>query len=658
MDSEEQYDDQSQRAPANTSAPRSAFVEEPTPLPSMSDDHIRDGSAIPPPTTSCQEANSSSAPVKPEDDPRWALYLNRDGLSAVRKGASDRGEQSTSSSIRVLPTGCIDGESSTLDEVELPITFTDAEIDELETNRLDIVVAISATAYGPKQQEKVANEDFALSAVIKGPEGEPWGFAAVSDGVSTRTFWAARTSRIACCTAYKVMRDFVRAGGELSDDALDQIRAEIVDGLKKSFLKDQSRLRSTNIIPAGFTDAIYSEYIDRDEYWYNATLLVTLIGPPGGFIIWAGDGAILVEKQSDPAGPRAILRSSDNLAIDRYVSLLVEDSSFRRARIHRDGSQGVTIYLSSDGVDRTLQRSSRFPDYTTLPFDDAKSARTLLDTLSTLDECEIDNLSIARVSCSWEKSISRADSPKQSEAVDPEGEEPILAGPSSPPPRASRQVPSCDMLPFSRSVRLARESWIEGRNTPRKRNGGLFRRLHVSSGWIALIAGICIGVVSTRTLERYWRNDEPPASAPLESAIEPEPTTAGRQSPSPPAVQLPVLPLPDGSAAYRWYAQKDAKPPKEVSEVIEEWVSRIRQAGGEKVGKAWLIAYAPISTDCVQDRKKTDERVRKIRNELWQRLSDDGTVELEPVACVGPQVDRRLEFRLTNTPAPEPCDCK
>jgi len=75
------------------------------------------------------------------------------------------------------------------EEPPLPFQLSSEEINELSDPR-----AVAGTRYGRNTQDKISNEDFSISAIIRVDSLE-YSFAAVSDGVSTRTFFFPRAHR-------------------------------------------------------------------------------------------------------------------------------------------------------------------------------------------------------------------------------------------------------------------------------------------------------------------------------------------------------------------------------------------------------------------------------------------------------------------------------
>jgi hypothetical protein len=365
---------------------------------------------------------------------------------------------------RLLPNGIT--EDILLNEPPFTFTLDDSEIQELSNERdtASRIIAVAATFYGPPPpaQDKKSNEDYAISAIIKKTDGEEWAFAAVADGVSTKTFWAARTSRIACLISFKVFRQFIASGNNIFDDAtLEHLQEMLVKNLREELKRDKlNLLEYKSVVPSNWSAELYENYKERDELWYNSTLLASCLGPQAGLIIYAGDGGIELVKVKKAAKAKSVdvditevLRSTEDLTIGSFVSLGVSSKDFRAARItYDDNIAGVEVILSSDGVDRTLQMNSTKVTYQHLKLDSSESADKQLHELITLPQCETDNLSVARVARYTDK-IKKV--PPSGSYVDKNRKNTTAIAPPGPkrypeplPPPAKRKIDRYIILPF------------------------------------------------------------------------------------------------------------------------------------------------------------------------------------------------------------------
>jgi outer membrane protein OmpA-like peptidoglycan-associated protein len=267
--------------------------------------------------------------------------------------------------------------------------------------------AIAATSYGPIEQDKKNNEDYALSGIITSRENVSWAFAAVSDGVSTKTFWANRTSRIASLAAYQAFYRFIVEEDCVFDGEtdLEKFREYLVSHIIASLRKDQEVLNSdSRFTPLNWKTELYEKYKNRDEFWYNATLLCACLGPEFGIVLYAGDGGIDVVKfPDDAASPQEVipfLRSTEETKIENFVSLNVTPQNFRIARINYETDihypcRQIEVYLSSDGVDRTLQLNEI--SYQDLDTGSPEDAYHQLDSLAQKEKKDLDNYSLAKI---------------------------------------------------------------------------------------------------------------------------------------------------------------------------------------------------------------------------------------------------------------------
>nr|WP_246463475.1 protein phosphatase 2C domain-containing protein [Nitrospirillum iridis] len=284
----------------------------------------------------------------------------------------------------------------TTDEPPLALTLTDNEIGWI---RAPGNGAVAATWYGPDEQTKSSNQDFALAARICGYGGREYIFAAVADGVTTRTFWAARSARLACLTALRVMAQAVTSKGEITDNDLTNLRVGLAKALRDVFERDKAVLVASNAVPEGWSTDVYNKNRGNPAYWYNSTLLVSVLGDDVGVILFAGDGGIHVSKRTKGVTgvPIRPLKTGEGLEISSFVSLSVTEADFRAARLSDIQSlDSVDIVMATDGVDRTLQIECP-DDYDTLNLSSSSSALGELKRLGMMPKREVDNYSIARL---------------------------------------------------------------------------------------------------------------------------------------------------------------------------------------------------------------------------------------------------------------------
>ena len=275
----------------------------------------------------------------------------------------------------------------------LPTLLSEADLIALETSGPGQPIAVSC--FGPPLQEKACNQDAAMSALLRDTDGQKYSFIVVADGVTTRTFWPERTARIACLTAYSVMRDYLKTGPFREED-VDEFRGQLTTKLREALTQDRERLLSSEVIPLGWDPELYKNYRDRLDLWYNSTLLVGCLGPSFGVVFWAGDGCVYVRRTgSESEADSAPLRSSDDLKISSFVNL-ADETKLSAGIIGYRSCDEVILLLGSDGFDRTVQRGNDLPLREFLGtrfFSD--QARRALEQLWTTSFAESDNYSLA-----------------------------------------------------------------------------------------------------------------------------------------------------------------------------------------------------------------------------------------------------------------------
>ncbi|MDO8608846.1 MAG: protein phosphatase 2C domain-containing protein [Phaeospirillum sp.] len=258
---------------------------------------------------------------------------------------------------------------------------------------------VVATCFGPPQ-DKSRNEDAALSAVISGAGTQKFIFAAVADGVSTRTFWSERTSRLACLVAFKEIRSMVVDGILDLPAAAPALRTRLAASIRKRLVDDRAVILRSKVTPPDWAPDLYAKHIDREEFWYNSTLLLCCLGPTSGVAFWVGDGGLkIVKKGRDGSGVIAAntyVKSTDDSEIHTYVSLS-NDIAFSGGPIDYSDASAIDVFLASDGVDRTLQRDNPV-EYEALSLESGSGVRDCLTQLWQRSGAEIDNYSLARLS--------------------------------------------------------------------------------------------------------------------------------------------------------------------------------------------------------------------------------------------------------------------
>lgn len=258
--------------------------------------------------------------------------------------------------------------------------------------------AAAATNFGPSGQDKSRNEDAALAACFR-VRNQMYAFVSVADGVSTKTFWPERASRLACLTAYRLCRDWASDAGEFSQQWIAQFRSALADQLTASFQNDRAEIMDV-ATPPDWSPQMFERYKKVDRYWYNTTLIMALIGPAAGVVLWSGDGGVLMQKCYPNRAPvrKSALESGDEVTVINAPSL-EGPITLNSARIDlSDGVDEFRLFLCTDGVDRSLARLGNrwlwFDGDQAFP-PRAQNLSSLLSGLVGNASCERDNLSVA-----------------------------------------------------------------------------------------------------------------------------------------------------------------------------------------------------------------------------------------------------------------------
>ena len=262
---------------------------------------------------------------------------------------------------RPVPLGALNDDRSPATGIPLAVDLSRTDIEAIMASGslTPTAGATAATHYGPSSQEKLDNEDFALAARVSSPLST-WSVAIVADGVSTRTFWSSRSSRIACLAALQVVRGWVEneeADADcLSEERLETLQLDLRQHLTEAMRADQQALRTEGRTPPAWKPERFAKWSERDALWYATTLLVTAVGPRGGVVLSCGDGAVVVERSSSNGtveSAKVLLETDDDVRLSTVVSLDTSRMQFVCARI-RPGSPGhsIRVILATDGVDR------------------------------------------------------------------------------------------------------------------------------------------------------------------------------------------------------------------------------------------------------------------------------------------------------------------
>lgn len=358
-------------------------------------------------------------------DPFWVFPARDGAIASRRRDALMHWQQAVPAAPddRVLPGGS----DHHIRQPPLPLPLDPAELDELcDTGR-----QAAATVFGPERQDKDSNQDFALAARLAGADGTSYALAIVADGVSTKTLWAERASRLACIAAYKFVRRWLaRHAMPFAEEALSRegaFRVGLVEEMREAFVADRRLLNALRHVSPAWSPAIYGSVMDDDRLWYNTTLVLACLGGARGVYVSIGDGGAVLFRDIDGRRESTVLlRSDDTLTIEHAVTIGMSANHFSMRPINLETAQAATIVLTSDGVDRTVQKSRGVIGYDRLV--DAPSPAMLarfLDDLTRGDAeaVEQDNMSVAVATA-----VARSDvHPALSQAALPEAASPAQA---------------------------------------------------------------------------------------------------------------------------------------------------------------------------------------------------------------------------------------
>jgi hypothetical protein len=330
----------------------------------------------------------------------WRIFPSRHGI--LLKSAAGEHEKHE----KYLQNG--DASCVARAEPPLSLLLSDKELSELTDPRV-----CAAAHFGPPKQEKESNEDFAIAAIIGIKDGEEYSFAAVADGVSTRTFWSARTARIACLGAYKAVRKCLRGGLDPgSEKNHAEVIAQVAASIDEALANDARLLSTNNSVPTGWDSVVYEKHRGDTAAWYRSTLLFGVLGASGGLIGITGDGgvrALLVEnRRSYSPTELRIMFAEAGRDLTSYVGLGFSASDISVIPMRSSERLATHVIFASDGLDLTLQ--AYYPNevlndgrtchsrYRDLKLDSSASAFELLERLSNKSSTVLDNLSVARLS--------------------------------------------------------------------------------------------------------------------------------------------------------------------------------------------------------------------------------------------------------------------
>ena len=325
--------------------------------------------------------------------------------SEIEKNKSTKGIKGV-----ILLPGGIEHDTWVQDEPFLPesTSLGDKDIENLRCSDPD---NFSFTHYGPKNQDKPTNQDFALSGRFADQPDRIARFSILADGISNGFAFPQRGAQLSCFAAYRCLqalyKQLVTTGKSLSKEDVEGFRVSLAKEINDSFDRDRKDLlylfKHEHREPSNIASKVWEKYFkDEPEKWYGNTLLISFLSPFGVFISYAGDGGIIFLKGQEL--PKNIIRSSESSAIDRFVTLGVKSGKFTSKWISRDDdftrNDGfIEIISVTDGIDRTYQMNEMD---LSKAFSSEAVLGELVDQIKNLQDritgdVDVDNYSIGRV---------------------------------------------------------------------------------------------------------------------------------------------------------------------------------------------------------------------------------------------------------------------
>ena len=410
--------------------------------------------------------------MPPADAAPWTLRCTHHGLVATSPDGQmvDIPRSPTAPSRSVLAG-----------EPPIALQLRADQIEEIGTETLPDVPlrATAATAFGPDGQDnKVQNEDFAVASCAMRACGEPWAIAALADGVSAKTFWGGRASRIAGLVAWQVVCEWLDVHGGPTrppDAAIRELISTLTDEVVQAYLRDQVVLRVAGTTPGRWSPAAYSRFRERDALWFNTSLQIGMLGLRWGLVLHCGGGGIRVTRPSSGDRPttQTLLRTHGDGRPRPHLSLDPSTADFKptwiadKAGLEGGNDAAVTIAMATDGVENTWRRmragTHDLGPFRPLSADVGPHAAALrINHLLRHEHVDTDNHSLALLQRSFAGQASQVPAPV--DAVEPGR---YRESPSTePPPAEPRPVE-----PTPAETVAATEDWTtEPRGNPEPTN--------------------------------------------------------------------------------------------------------------------------------------------------------------------------------------------
>jgi hypothetical protein len=334
-------------------------------------------------------------------------FLHRHGVSLVHR-PTDADDLIQSDQIAgqrfLLPNPAVD-DPEIPHQIPIDIGVTPTDLSDFGRGG-----SFAVTFFGPESlsPDKIQNEDFALAGTIETTDG-PLSFGIIADGVTSKTFWAARGARIAAFAAYETIKEFSVIKNwqpsQSNSAEIDPVLDELCVRLDKRFREDREKLIKAHLTPPNWHAAVFGEHSDKLTLWYQTTLLIAVIGRRGGWFVHCGDGGAVraFVKESRIDDLKVALASPDSVELAIAVSIGVTKSAFTRIFLKPAIATGQSVHmvLSSDGVDRSLKNKYGESDvgnsYAALDLSSAATAQATIEAMACWPNADRDNMSLAHV---------------------------------------------------------------------------------------------------------------------------------------------------------------------------------------------------------------------------------------------------------------------
>lgn len=264
----------------------------------------------------------------------------------------------------------------------------------------------SFTHYGPDSQDKPTNQDFALSGHFTDRPGVVARFSILADGISNGFAFPQRGAQLSCFAAYhclkKLYKQFAGADRYLNEKNIEGFRSDLASRINQFFEWDRRHLcrlfEEDHREPSHIAPEVWLKYFEKEpKKWYGNTILISFLSSFGGFIVYAGDGGVILLKGEK--SPKEIIRSSKSSAVNRFATMGVTPAAFRGALIVYGGGDGfVEIISVTDGIDRTWQANEMdLAKEFSAEANREDLTRKIANLQRDLGDIDVDNYSIGRV---------------------------------------------------------------------------------------------------------------------------------------------------------------------------------------------------------------------------------------------------------------------